>query len=234
MAKSNINLEATILLMFDQKRQLEERIRELEERSKYLEEKTRQATEVLLNVVSEFDDLQNMILLGRANASPATENLAPLPQATNMKKACAGHDHTSYLRPGRIDMTGTAEEDRALKEGWWPSEGSFRWAGKDKKDPMIQFSVCPGRDYELAAKIFIPDSLAGKQIKILANDALVADFSSEKGAEVEKKIMIPKDLVTHDILKVVFRSDFWKPGEVDPTLNDDRTLSLAFEYISLE
>ena len=165
------------------------------------------------------------------------------PQSTNQHSKSLGSSNIpqdpmifdiTYLEPGRIDMTGTQEENQALKYGWWPSDGNFRWAGKDRKDPVLYFNVFPGKEYELTAKIFVPDALAKKPISVLVNDTPVANFAIDKGMPVEKKIKIPSGIVTDDRLKIVFKTDFWRPKDQDPNVKDDRTLSLAFEYIELK
>ncbi len=234
MAKSNIKLEATIFLMFGQKKLLEERIRELEERSKSLEEKTKQATEILENLVSEFDDMQDMIILGKNNAARMPVPVAPQQSQTwNDQRISAGPETITCLRPCRLDMTGAPEENMALQEGWWQSEGNFRWAGKDGKNPALYFEVAPDKEYELSAKIFVPRALAGKPVCVLVNDKQIADFVASEEMQLEKRITIPSNVTTGSMLKIVFMSDFWKPKDIDPGVKDERTLSLAFEYIEL-
>ncbi len=51
--------------------------------------------------------------------------------------------------------------------------------------------------------------------------------------QVEKKIKIPQNIITKDILKIAFKSDIWNPKDLDPNVSDNRTLSLAFDYIEL-
>ena len=220
--------------MFGQKKLLEERIRVLEERSKYLEEKTKHANEIIENMAFEFDNLQNMIILGRPNIAQPQQNVAHLPQVSDMNQARTQCEQTAYLKPGRIDMKGTAEEDMALREGWWPSEpGGFRWAGRNGMYPVLHFNVAPARDYELKAKIFVPQAIANKPVKIFANDALVDEFVLNKEMQTERKIAIIAHIVASDKLKIMFKADFWKPKDVDPKINDERILSMAFEYIEL-
>ena len=233
MAKSNIKLESIIFLMFYKKNQLEERIRELEERSKHLEEKTKQATEILENLVSEFDDFQDMILLGRANPSLVRHQPLQPEISQNPGKVISFKEPVAFLKPGMIDMSGTPEENNALREGWWQSEGNFRWGGMDSIDAALYFEVSDSKEYELAAKIFVPRALAGKPITLLANGIKIADFVSPAEAELEKKITIPSCVTSDGKLKIVFRSDFWKPRDIDPAVDDDRVLSIAFNYVSL-
>lgn len=220
--------------MFGQKKLLEERIRELEERSRHLEEKTKQATEVLENMVSEFDIMQDMILLGKNNAARMPLPVAPQPsQALNDQKFSSGLETITCLKPCRLDMAGAPEENMALQEGWWQSEGNFRWAGKDRKNPVLYFEVASGREYELSAKIFVPRALAGKPVCVLANGSQIADFVAGEETQLEKKIQIPSNITTLGRLKIVFKSDFWKPKDIDSSVSDDRVLSIAFNYISL-
>lgn len=220
--------------MSGEKKQLEERIRELEERSRSLEEKTRQATELLGNVVSEFDDFQNMILLGKNNGARMPMSVAPQPGKTlNGQRISSGQETISSLRPCRLDMSGTPEENLALHEGWWQSEGNFRWTGKDRMHPALYFDVAPGKEYDLSAKIFVPRALAGKLLTVIVNDKHIADFVAGEEMQLEKKIKIPSDMTSNGRLKIVFRSDFWKPKDIDPAVADDRVLSLAFEYVEL-
>ena len=240
--------------MIGTKKKLEEKITELEEKGKSLEEKTKQATELLESLMAEFDDLQNSILVSQSSQprtlTPASPPAQTPPQSNYYNHYSQPDDfarpsvfqetkETSdffdirYLKPCRIDMTDTQEENLALKSGWWPSDGNFRWAGKDSKDPVLYFSVSPGKEYELTAKIFVPDALAKKPITVLVNDTPVANFSIDKSMQLEKKIKISSGIVTDDRLKIVFKTDFWRPKDHDPNVKDDRTLSLAFDYIEL-
>lgn len=244
--------------MIGTKKRLEQKIIELEEKGKYLEEKTKQATELLESLMAEFDDLQNSILVSQSSQSqtqtpaPALSHSAQIapqsgyynnysppdefnrPSVFQETKELSSCIDITYLKPGRIDMTGAQEENHALKYGWWPSNGSFRWAGKDSKDPVLYFNIYPGKEYELTAKLFVPDALAKKPISVFANDTCVANFTVDKETQLEKKISIPSGIVTDDRLKIVFRADFWRPKDQDPNVKDDRTLSLAFEYIELK
>jgi len=80
----------------------------------------------------------------------------------------------------------------------------------------------------------VPTALAKKPVRIMANGTVVANITVNKEMHVEKKIKIPAGLVTSDTLKIVFKSGFWKPKDLDPNVKDDRTLSLAFDYIELK
>ncbi len=219
--------------MAGNKKRLQERIDELEEKGRLLEEKTKQAMDLLESLVSEFDDFQNTILLGPPRPISQPRDFANPPVFQETREIRPNFSDIPCLKPGRIEMTGTQEENDALKEGWWQSEGNFRWAGKDSKHPVLYFSVSPDKEYELTAKIFIPGALAKKSIKIMANDTTVADFAVDKEMQVEKKIKIPQNIITKDILKIAFKSDIWNPKDLDPNVSDNRTLSLAFDYIEL-
>lgn len=219
--------------MLGKKTVLEKRIDELEEKGKYLEEKTKQALELLDTLDTELDNLQNMMMLSRPQASSESHILASPQIQNNPMPVHSPLEASPSFTPTRLDMTGKDQENSILKDGWWPSEGKFRWTGKDNKDASLHFNVSSGRDYELTAKIFVPGVLTRKPIKIIANDTELADFSADKEMQIERNITIPKNIITDGNLKISFISGFWIPKEIDPDINDTRTLSLAFEYIEL-
>lgn len=202
---------------FFNKENLDERIKALEEKSSKLEEKVNKLIDVLESLEENIEGLHET-LLNKSNTSQFKES-APFDER--------------YLPPCRLNMDNNGRENKALTIGWYPSEGKFRWIGKDKRNAEIWFKVQPHKDYELALRIFAPKIIVDKPIKILANDVELSTITAKKEEKIETAITIPYDLIKANELKIRFKSPFWIPKELDPNVKDTRTLSIAFDYLEL-
>ena len=137
----------------------------------------------------------------------------------------------SYLN---INMSGGEEEDSILSAGWWPSDGKFRWSGKDTKHGTIIFTLPETKSYMLDARFFVPKYIAGKHIRIVVNGNEALDFVSPGGLTEEKKVKIPAKFLKKGSNSIIFKAGFWCPKTVDPGHKDEGVRSLAFDYILLD
>ncbi len=137
----------------------------------------------------------------------------------------------SYLN---IDMSGGKEEDSILSAGWWPSDGKFRWSGKDSKHGTITFTLPELKSYMLDVRFFVPKYIAGKHIRIVVNGNEALDFVSSGGLTEEKKVKIPAKFLKKGSNSIIFKAGFWCPKTVDPGHKDDSIRSLAFDFIRLD
>ncbi len=210
-----------------------EEIKVLKEKARDLESKTKQITELLEDLKSEFEDLQDVILFNQRRESPFGE---PAYQQKVMKPERKPHHEEPTnipFSPVNINMDGCAEEGKILIAGWWDSENNFRWGGKNRKHPTMCFEVSPNKPYELEADLFIPKALTNRPLKVFANDVEIEEFAVDKEKKIKKTIKIPKNIAVDGELKVVFESDFWKPRDLDSKVKDKRILSLAFNRVEL-
>ncbi|NOQ38185.1 hypothetical protein GQ472_04825 [archaeon] len=137
----------------------------------------------------------------------------------------------SYLN---IDMSGRKEEDSILSAGWWPSDGKFRWSGKDSKHGTIKFTLPEAKSYMLDARFFVPKYIAGKHIRIVVNGNEALDFVSSGGLTEEKKVKISAKFLKKGSNSIIFKAGFWCPKTVDSGHKDEGVRSLAFDYIRLD
>jgi len=143
----------------------------------------------------------------------------------------ADKDLDSYLN---IDMSGGKEEEGTLSAGWWPSDGKFRWSGKDTKHGTITFTLPEVKSYMLDARFFVPKYIAGKHIRIVVNGNEALDFVSSGGLTAEKKVKIPAKFLKKGSNSIIFKAGFWCPKTVDPGHKDDSIRSLAFDFVRLD
>ena len=229
--------------MFRQRNNSKE-IEMLRKRGDYLENKVKSLSEILSDIEDEIDSLHassdSFYRSGGSELSDDNERVIVVVDDAEDEKGSdlsqeSGKDADkgldSYLN---IDMSGGKEEDSILSAGWWPSDGKFRWSGKDSKHGTITFTLPEAKSYMLDARFFVPKYIAGKHIRIVVNGNEALDFVSSGGLTAEKKVKIPAKFLKKGSNSIIFKAGFWCPKTVDPGHKDEGVRSLAFDFIRLD
>ncbi len=219
-------------------------IEALKKKSESFESKINNLTEILSDLESEIDSLhvssEGLHKSAGSVLSDDNEKIIVVVDDVDDEKGPdlsqeSGKDADKgldlYLN---IDMSGGKEEDSILLAGWWPSDGKFRWSGKDSKHGTITFTLPEAKSYMLDARFFVPKYIAGKHIRIVVNGNEALDFVSSGGLTAEKKVKIPAKFLKKGSNSIIFKAGFWCPKTVDPGHKDEGVRSLAFDFIRLE
>jgi len=127
--------------MIGTKKRLEQKIIDLEEKGKYLEEKTKQATELLESLMTEFDDLQNSILVSQSS-QPQTQTPPPTPSQSAPIAPQSGY-YNNYSPPDDFTQPSVFQETKEPSSNIFDSPQSTNRQSKSlessnyHQNPMI-------------------------------------------------------------------------------------------------
>ena len=151
-------------------RKAEGDIETLKKKAGHLESKIKNLMEILSDLESEIDSLNtssNSFYKSGVSEQSDDEKVIFVVDDTGVEKGSdqsqeSGKDVNkgldSYLN---IDMSGGKEEEDSLSAGWWPSDGKFRWSGKDSKHGTITFTLSKAKPCMLNSRFFVPKYIAG-------------------------------------------------------------------------
>jgi hypothetical protein len=189
------------------------RIKELEKENEELENKTQELISIINELHDYIDKLENN------QTTPKIEKHKPkIETITNDK------NNITVLE---LKMNTDSNENEFLKKGFYQSEGSFRWCGKDNENPIIKSNIIHTKDTKIELDIFIPKKLDQKLIKIKINNKIYASFQSNSNKLIKKIIYIEKNTFNTNEIEIKIISDFW-------TDKQNKQKTIAISYLKIE